>query len=112
MKVRLPKQSAPNMQELMLKAKQAQEEMERASDELEKKEYTATSGGQAVKVTVNGKIEITKIEIDPQVIDPEDPEMLSDMIIAATNEAIKKANAEKDEVLQGISGKMNLPGMF
>ena len=95
MKVRLPKQSAPNMQELMLKAKQAQEEMERASDELEKKEYTATSGGQAVKVTVNGKIEITKIEIDPQVIDPEDPEMLSDMIIAAANEAIKKQTQKK-----------------
>ncbi len=113
MKVRLPKSNGmPNMQEIMMKAKQAQDEMEKSSAELENKEYEATSGGEAVKVVVNGKFEIKKIDIKPEVVDPEDIEMLSDMIIAAANEAIKKASNEKDEVLQNISGKMNLPGMF
>ena len=112
MKVRLPKQSAPNMQELMMIAKQAQDEMERASDELEKKEYTATSGGEAVKVTINGKIEILKIDIKPEVVDPNDTELLADMIMAAANEAIKKANAEKDELMQSISSKINIPGLM
>ncbi len=112
MKVRLPKSSAPNMQDIMFKAQKAQEEMEKASSELEEKEYSASSGGEAVKVTVNGKIEITKIDIKPEVVDPEDVEMLSDMIIAAANEAIKKANSEKDEIMNSISSKINLPGMF
>ena len=112
MKVRLPKQSAPNMQELMARAQKAQEEMEKTTKELEGKSYSATSGGEAVKVTVSGKLEITNIEIKPEVIDPEDSEMLADMIMAAANEAIKKATTEKDSAFENISGKMNLPNMF
>ena len=115
MKVRLPKSGNPSMnsmQQLMLQAQKAQEEMEKESSRLDEKEYIAISGGEAVKVTVSGKLEVKNIEIKPEVVDPDDVDMLSDMIIAATNEAIKKATTEKDSVLQQISGKMNIPGMF
>lgn len=112
MKVRLPKSPAPNMQNLMAKAQKAQEEMEKESEKLEEKEYSATSGGEAVKVTINGKPEIIKIDIKPEVVDPNDTELLSDMIMAAANEAIKKANTEKDELMQSISSKINIPGLI
>lgn len=115
MKVRLPKNNSfgmNNMQDLVKKAQKAQEEMEKSQAELETKEYSASSGGEAVKVTINGKLEVTKLEIKPEIIDPDDAEMLSDMIIAAINEAIKKASTDKDEAMQKISGQMNLPGLF
>jgi DNA-binding YbaB/EbfC family protein len=115
MKVRLPNNGGAGMndiQKLARQAQQAQEQMEKASAELEEKEYSATSGGEAVKVTVNGKLEVQKIDIKPEVVDPEEIDMLSDMIIAAVNEAIKKANTEKETVMQNISGQMNLPGLF
>ncbi|MBQ6143559.1 MAG: YbaB/EbfC family nucleoid-associated protein [Clostridia bacterium] len=115
MKVRLPKNNSfgmNNMQDLVKKAQKAQEEMEKSQAELEEKEYSASSGGEAVKVVINGKMEITKLEIKPEIVDPEDVEMLSDMIIAAVNESIKKASADKDEAMQKISGQMNLPGLF
>ncbi len=115
MKVRLPQSGGAginDIQKLAKQAQQAQEEMEKATAELEEKEYEATSGGEAVKVIVNGKLEILKIDIKPEVVDPKETDMLSDIIIAAANEAIKKANVEKEAVMQSISGKMNLPGMF
>ena len=114
MKVRLPKNgnSANNMQQIMLKAQKAQEEMEKTNKELESKEYFATSGGEAVKVTISGKIEVKKIEIQPEVVDPSEVDMLCDMIIAATNEAIKKANTEKENLMEQISGKMKTLGIF
>ena len=114
MKVRLPKNNSfgmNNMQDLVKKAQKAQEEMEKSQAELETKEYSASSGGEAVKVIVNGKHEITKLEIKPEIVDPDDVEMLSDMIIAAVNEAIKKASTDKEETMQRISGQMNLPGL-
>ncbi len=114
MKVRLPKSGNPmgNMQQLMLQAKKTQEEMEQASAKLETKEYIATSGGEAVKVTVNGKMEIQNMEIKPEIVDPEDVDMLCDMIIAATNEALRKASKDKESVMEQISGKLNMPGLF
>ncbi len=115
MKVRLPGghgAGISSMQQLMRQAQKTQEEIQKASTELEAKEYSATAGGEAVKVTVSGKMEVSKIEITPEVVDPEDVEMLSDMIKAAINEAIKKAQNEKDSVMESISGQMNLPGIF
>lgn len=115
MKVRLPggKGSGINgMQQLMRQAKKTQEEIEKAATELESKEYSATAGGEAVKVTVSGKMEVSKIEITPEVVSSEDIEMLSDMIKAAINEAIKKVKNEKDSVMESISGQMNLPEIF
>lgn len=115
MKVRLPKSGGAGMNDIQKLAKQAQlaqEEMEKASAQLEEKEYEASAGGEVVKVTVNGRLEVKKIDIKPEIVDPEEIDMLSDMITAAVNEAIKKANTEKENVMQNISGQMNLPGLF
>ena len=114
MKVRLPKSGAGmnDIQRLAKQAQEAQEEMEKASAELEKKEYSASSGGEAVKVTVSGKFEVKNIDIKPEVVDPQDVGMLSDLIIAALNEAIRKADQEKEEMMQSISGQMHIPGLF
>ena len=105
MKARLPKNYNPgaaNIQQLARQAQKMQEEME----------YSATSGGEAVTVTVTGKMEVKSIEMKPEVVDPEDLEMLSDLIIAATNEALRAAAEEKNATLEKISGGLNVPGMF
>lgn len=116
MKARLPKGygggGSNNMQQIARQAQKMQEAMEAATEELETKEYTATSGGNAVKVTVTGKMEVKSIEIEPEVIDPDDAEMLSDLIIAATNEALREANQEKEDTMGALSGGINLPGIF
>ena len=79
-----------NMGNLMKQAQKMQRQMEEASKELEEKEVTAASGGGAVEVTVSGKKEVTKLKIDPQAGDPDDVEMLEDLIMAATNEALRQ----------------------
>jgi DNA-binding YbaB/EbfC family protein len=116
MKARLPKGygsgGANNIQQLARQAQKLQDDMEAASKELETKEYEAAAGGGAVKVTVTGKMELTKIEISPEVVDPEDVEMLSDLVMAAANEAIRAAAKEKEDKMETISGGLNIPGMF
>lgn len=116
MKARLPKGygggGAGNMQQIARQAQKMQEAMETATEELEAKEYSATSGGNAVKVTVTGKMEVKSIEIEPEVIDPDDAEMLSDLIIAATNEALRAAAQEKEDTMSALSGGISIPGMF
>lgn len=116
MKARLPKGygsgGANNIQQLARQAQKLQDDMEAASKELETKEYGATAGGGAVKVTVTGKMELTKVEISPEVVDPEDVEMLSDLVMAAANEAIRAAAKEKEDKMETISGGLNIPGMF
>lgn len=116
MKARLPKGygngGANNMQQIAKQAQKMQEEMGAASDELEKKEYKASSGGEAVTVTVTGGLELKAIDIKPEVVDPEDIEMLSDLIMAATNEALRTAQEEKADTMEKISGGLSLPGMF
>ena len=115
MKARLPKGygngGASNLQQLARKAQKMQEEMDTASQQLEAKEYTATAGG-AVTAVVTGKFEIKSLDIKKEVVDPEDVEMLSDMITAAVNEAIRKAREEKTETMDKISGGLNVPGLF
>ena len=114
MKARLPKGygsgGANNIQQLARQAQKLQDDMEAASKET--KEYEAAAGGGAVKVTVTGKMELTKIEISPEVVDPEDVEMLSDLVMAAANEAIRAAAKEKEDKMETISGGLNIPGMF
>lgn len=116
MKARLPKGygngGANNIQQLARQAQKLQDDMEAAALELEKKEYNATSGGGAVQVTVTGGMELTKIEISPEVVDSDDLEMLSDLIIAAANEALRAAAREKEDKMETISGGLNIPGMF
>jgi len=89
-----------------------QEEMEAITAELEAKEYTATAGGDAVRATVTGKMEVKNVEIKPEVIDPDDAEMLGDLVTAAVNAALSLASTEKNEKLSAVSGGMGIPGMF
>ena len=98
-----------NMNNLMKQAQRMQRQMEEKQKELEEKEYTATSGGGAVEATVSGKKLITKLTIQPDAVDPDDVEMLQDMIIVAVNEAINAAEAESDELMRGISSGLNVP---
>lgn len=91
-----------NMANLMKQAQRMQKQMEDATKELEEKEMTATAGGGVVEVTVSGKREVTKIKIDPEAVDPDDVEMLEDLIMAATNEAMRKI----DEYSQNTMGKI------
>ena len=114
MKAILPKGGMPgvgNLQQLAKQAQEAQTKMQEMSAKLETKEYTATSGGGKVKVVLTGDMKVKNIEISPEVVDPEDTEMLSDMIIAAVNEAIRQAESEKESVMDSISADMNLPAM-
>ncbi len=116
MKARLPKGmgggGANNLQQLAKQAQKMQEQMDMANTELENKEYSATSGGNAVSVTVTGKMEVSSIDIKPEVVDPEDIEMLTDLIIAATNEALRTASTDKENTMEKISGGINMPGLF
>lgn len=117
MKARIPKGfgglgGLGNLQQLAQKAQKMQSEMDAAKAELEQKEYTATSGGGAVTVTVTGKMEIKSIEIKPEVVDPEDVEMLSDLVMAATNEALRTATQKKQETMDKISSGLNMPELF
>ena len=114
MKARMPKLPGGlgNLQQLAQQAQQLQTKMDEETKRLAEKEYSATSGGEAVAVTVTGKMEIKSLEIKPEVIDPEDVEMLSDLIIAASNEALRQAANDKKETLDKISGSMEMPGLF
>jgi hypothetical protein len=116
MKARLPQGygggGAANLQQIARQAQTLQEQMDAKTAELEEKEYSAASGGDAVKATVTGKMEVKSIDIKPEVVDPEDVEMLSDLVIAAVNEALRAAAADKTEQIQKISGGLNMPGLF
>ncbi len=94
----------PNMNNLMKQAQKMQRQMEEASRELEEKEFTAQSGGGAVSVTVSGKKEVTKISISEDAVDPDDVEMLEDMIMAAVNEALRQVDAFSEESMSKATG--------
>ncbi|MCC8016337.1 MAG: YbaB/EbfC family nucleoid-associated protein [Clostridiales bacterium] len=114
MKARLPKGMGggpQNMQAMLKQAQQMQENIEKKKAELEEKEYVITSGGGMVEVTVNGKHEIKAIGINPEVVDPDDVEMLEDMLIAALNEAMRKIDEEEETELASVTGGMNIPGL-
>ena len=115
MKAKLPQGfggGPTNMQSMVKQAQKMQDEMEKVSAELEQKDYVATVGGNAVTATVSGKLELKSLDIKPEVVDPEDIEMLSYLIIAAVNEALRSAEAEKNERLEAISGGINIQGLF
>lgn len=100
------------MAQLMKQANQMQLRMKKAQEELAQKEYEASSGGGAVKVKVNGDHMIVSLAIDPEVLKAGDVEMLQDMILSATNEAVKTARDTSAKEMEKISGGMNIPGLF
>ena len=100
-----------NQANVMKQAQKMQQDFLRMQKELEEKEFTAKSGGGMVSATVNGNREVTKIEIKPEAVDPDDVEMLEDMIVAAVNEAQQKADDTAAEEMGKITGGMNIPGL-
>lgn len=101
-----------NMNSVIKQAQKMQEEMERIQQQTEAEQVEATAGGGAVKVVVSGKKEIVSIKIDPDAVDPDDVETLEDMVMAAVNEGIGKADELMAERMGAITGGMNIPGLF
>lgn len=99
-----------NMNNIMKQAQKMQKQMEEAQQNLESMEFTTTAGGGAVEVTITGKKEITKVKIDEEVVDPEDIEMLEDLIMAAVNEAIRTVEENTSQQMSKITG--GLGGLF
>ena len=99
-----------NMSNLMKQAQRMQRQMEESQKELEVKEFTAAAGGGAVEVTVNGKKEIVKVKLSEEVVDPDDIEMLEDLIMAATNEAMRQADEANAEIMNKMTGGLGLGG--
>ena len=101
-----------NMNNLMKQAQKMQKQMEEQQKELEEKEFTAAAGGGAVEVTISGKKEVTKVKFQPEVVDPDDIEMLEDLIVAATNEALRKIEEDSSKSMEALTGGLNLGGGF
>ncbi|SFX31966.1 hypothetical protein SAMN04487866_104121 [Thermoactinomyces sp. DSM 45891] len=101
-----------NMNQMMKQVKKMQQEMAKAQEELESKEVVGTAGGGVVKVTMNGHKQLRGIEIAPEVIDPDDAEMLQDLITAAFNEALKQVEELVNKDMGKFTGGMNIPGLF
>ena len=100
-----------NMNNLMKQAQRMQKQMEEQQKELEEKEFTASAGGGAVEVVISGKKEIKKVTLQPEVVDPDDIEMLEDLIVAATNEALRKVEEASQQSMSKITGGLG-GGMF
>ena len=104
----------PNMQQMMRQVQQMQQDMLKAQEELKHEEVEASAGGGMVTVRITGDLQIKSVTIDPDAIDPEDPELLQDMVTAATNEAIRSAQKLAESKLGGLAGGLGglgLPGM-
>ena len=101
-----------NMNNLIKQAQKFQQQMEQMQKDLETKEFSASAGGGAVVAFANGKKQIIDIQIKPEVVDPDDIEMLEDLILLACNEALKKAENETADEMRKLTGGMNIPGLF
>ncbi|WP_029913099.1 YbaB/EbfC family nucleoid-associated protein [Pelobacter seleniigenes] len=103
---------AKGLGNIMKQAQQMQARIARVQQELETKEVEATAGGGMVTARVNGKQQLLELKIEKDVVDPEDVEMLQDLVLAAVNEAIKKSQEMIQEEMGKVTGGMNLPGLF
>lgn len=108
----VPNFGGGNINNLMKQAQKFQQQMEEMQGQLETKKFQASVGGGAVSAVANGKKQIVDIKIKPEVVDPDDVEMLEDLILSACNEALKKAETETASEMKKLTGGMNLPGMF
>ena len=101
-----------NMQAMIRQAQKMQEDMAALQEELDAREYEVKAGGGMVTVNINGKKEILSIDIKPEIVDPDDIETLSDILVAAVNEAIKRVDTTNSEEMDKITKGMNMPGLF
>ncbi len=111
-KGRMPMGMGGNMNNMIRQAKKMQEDMLKAQEQMEQAEFEATAGGGAVTVKLSGKREFLEIKIKPEVVDPDDIEMLEDLILVAANDALKKVDEANQNSLSKLTGGMNLPGLF
>ena len=115
MRANLPKGvggGAQNMQAVIRQAQKMQEDMAAKQEELDAREYEIKAGGGVVAVKINGKKEVLSIEIDPEVVDPDDVETLQDILVAGVNEAIKRVEETNSKEMEKITGSMAMPGLF
>ncbi len=110
MKARVP--GGQSRSEMLAQVQKAQEEMQNTQATLEATEYEGSAAGGQVKVIVDGKHTVKSVKISPEIIDPEDSEMLEDLVTVAVNDAISKAVADYDEKMSSITGGLNIPGLF
>ncbi|PKN80074.1 MAG: YbaB/EbfC family nucleoid-associated protein [Candidatus Cloacimonetes bacterium HGW-Cloacimonetes-1] len=101
-----------NMKDLMKQAQRMQQEMMKSQEDLENQIFEASSGGGMVKVQMNGKYEVKSIKIDPQAVDPEDVEMLEDLILAALQEVQERVATTSSDAMSKLTGGMKIPGLF
>ena len=99
------------MQAMLRQAQKMQADIEQKKAELDEKEYVVSSGGGMVEVTMTGSHQVKSIGINPEVVDPEDVEMLEDMLVAALNETIRQIDEEAERELDGVTGGLNSPGL-
>ena len=100
-----------NMQQMMKQARKMQEQLAAAQETIAQSTVDASSGGGMVKVTVSGDMQVTSLKIDPEAIDPEDVEMLEDMVMAAVNEALRGVGELANRQMGAVTGGLNIPGM-
>jgi len=100
-----------NINKMMRQVQKMQAEMMRAQEELETQTVEASAGGGAVTVTVNGRLEVTQVKIQPEAVDPDDVEMLEDLITAAVNEGIRQAQKMVSDRMAQVTGGLNIPGL-
>ena len=115
MKARLPKQNmggAQNMNAMIRQAQKMQDEITTLQEDIENREFSATSGGGAVSVVVTGKKTIKSLTINKEVVEPEDVEMLQDLVISAINEAVNQVESTTETEMSKITGGVSLPGLF
>ena len=108
--MKFPGMGGGNMQGMLQRVQKMQADMQKAQADLQARTFETTAGGGAVKVTVSGK-ELQSVVIDPQVVDPEDVEMLQDLIVAAVNEAMRQIDTVTEEEMNKVTGGIKLPGM-
>jgi len=116
MKARLPqgmgKGPNQNMNQMLKQAQKMQDDITALQADLEQREFSASSGGGAVEVKINGKRQVLSLNIKPEVVDPEDVEMLQDLIISAFNEAVKTLDETSDAEMSQLTGGVSFPGLF
>ncbi len=118
MKVRIPNNNAGGMADMLKQAQKMQEDMQNKQAELENAEYTVSAGGGAVTIRINGKKEVLSLDIEPEIVDPDDIETLSDILVAAMNQAIRQveetaaSEMEKITAASGLPGIPGMPGLF
>jgi hypothetical protein len=116
MKARIPKNigggGAQNMNQMIKQAQKMQDEITALQEDIEARDFTATAGGGAVEVTLSGKKIIKSLNLKPEVVDPEDIEMLQDLIISAVNEAVNNIETTTEAEMSKITGGVSLPGLF